>query len=454
MPKKPIFIHSLFRTGSTYVWNKFRQDDRYSCYYEPFNQFLSEISTERAYIWAYDSKATDEVRHPRITKNHLFEYKKLIKPGQKGIPFFKKSFSFDDYCKNDSNPGMKRYIDNLIHTAEAEGKTPVLQFNRSAFKIKWFKRYFPGSINIYLARNSHDQWHSYISMLEENSLDIFLIMDVLTAGINRNNQYFKRLGSYVHLVEFHSEKFYNEELIYRALLDVYSYDELYHIFYFIWLTALWESACHSDILIAIDLVSSDKLYNKKIIELLNKNNIEGIDFSDAKSSHYTEYKLESKKMEEIEGMVKSSIFQNHTIEERNYFLSKLSRKEKKIFYCNQRSFSRKKSSTFKIKDKDEVIIKLEHILKKFFDLYILKNSELEKIVIENDRKSKLISQRDEHIKRLTNKISTVQKDLTQTKQDLHKAKQNLDKVKNSYSYKVGKFVLFPLRMIKKFLEKK
>ena len=97
---------------------------------------------------------------------------------------------------------------------------------------------------------------------------------------------------------------------------------------------------------------------------------------------------------------------------------------------------------------------MEHIIKKFFDLYILKNSELEKIVIENDRKSKLISQRDEHIKRLKNKISTVQKDLTQTKQNLHNVKQNLYKVKNSYSYKVGKFVLFPLKMIKKILEKK
>ena len=114
MAVHPIFIHSLFRTGSTYVWNKFRQNKHYYCY----------------------STATARVRHPRITKNHLAEYEKLLQPNHRGIPFFKKSFSFDDYCNNDPNPDLKRYIDYLISGAAAEGKTPVLQFNRTAFRIK------------------------------------------------------------------------------------------------------------------------------------------------------------------------------------------------------------------------------------------------------------------------------------------------------------------------------
>jgi hypothetical protein len=450
MSKHPIFIHSLFRTGSTYIWNKFRQNPGNCCYYEPLNQFLSEISKENPYIWGYDSNATDKVRHPRITKNHLSEYENLLQPNQKGVPFFKKSFSFDDYCNNEPNPDLKKYIDNLINAAGAEGKIPVLQFNRTAFRIKWFKKYFPGSTGIYLVRNPRDQWQSCVSLLEDNSLDIFLIMDLLAAGLNRNNPWFKDLAPYIYLVEYHSDKFHDEELVYRILPDVYSYEELYLVFYYTWLSALWEGACNADILLSIDLLGADKSYYKRIIASLKEHGIEGIDFPDAQPRHYREYQLETGKMVEIEEIVHAIISRNRSLEERNDFLRKLSKKEKNFFNLNRQSFTKKNTGKLKIKTKHEVIIKLENILKNFFDLYVLKESELEELEKsgkENERKNKIISQKDEQIKELNLEISKVKGELIQTK-------QHLQKVKNSYSYRSGQFVLFPLRMIKKFIKKK
>jgi len=440
MSSHPIFIHSLFRTGSTYLWNKFRQNDKYDCYYEPLNQFLSEISKEKPYIWGYDSHATDKAGHPRITKNHLAEYEKLLQPNQKGIPFFKKAFSFDDYCNNSPNPDLKKYIDHLIHAADEEGKRPVLQFNRTAFRIKWFKTYFPGSTNIYLVRNPRDQWQSYISMFEDNNLDIFLIMDLLASGLNRNNPWFKGLAPYIYLVEYHSDKFHDEELVYRILRDVYSYEELYLIFYYTWLSALWEGACNADILFSIDLLVEDKFYYKQIIASLKKHDINGIDFPDVQPRHYQEYQLETGKMVEIEEMVCAIISRNHRPEERNDFLRKLSPKEKDFFNLKRQSFTKKNIGQLKRKTKDEVIIKLENILKKAFDRYVLIESELKNVRKENDRKNKVISQKDEQIKELN--------------LELIQTKHHLQKVKNSYSYRVGRFVLYPFRMIKKLIKKK
>lgn len=461
MSRNPIFIHSLFRTGSTYAWSKFRQHEKYRCYYEPFNQFLAEINPGKPYIWAYDNDSTDKVRHPRITKDHLFEYRQLFQPNQKGVPFFKKSFGFDDYCNNSSNPDLKKYIDNLINVAAEEGKTPVLQFNRTAFRIKWFKKYFPGSTNIYLVRNPRDQWQSYISMREDNNLDIFLIMDLLAAGLNRNNAWFKDLAPYIYLLEYHSDKFHDEESVYRTLLDVYSYEELYLIFYYTWLAALWEGAFNADILLSIDLLGEDKSYYKQIIASLKEHDIEGIDFTDAKPRHYREYKLETGKMNEIEEMVHAIISRNHRLEERNDFLGKLSKKEKNFFNLNRQSFTKKNTGKLKIKTKDDVIIKLENIHKKIFDLYVIKESKPGRIGKGNHRKNKVISQKDEQInaQRRNNserdtRIKELNLEILKLDNELRQTKQHLQKVKNSYSYKLGKFVLFPLRTIKKIIKKK
>ena len=442
MQNKPVFIHSLFRTGSTYLWNKFRQKKEYYCYYEPFNQFLSGISLERPFAWSHENEATGRVGHPDMTQNQLFEYKKLLEPGHTGVPLFKKSFGFDDYCRNEPHPDMKKYIDFLIRGAEEEGKIPVLQFNRSALRTRWFKKYYPGSVNIYLVRNPRDQWQSYVSLAEEQNLDIFLIMDLMTAGKNRHTSYFKSLASYVYLVEFHAEEFRHEEVVYRALLDTYTSDELYFIFYFTWLTALWENACHVDIILSIDLLASDKRYAERAAATLEQNDITGrsataaadvskgysaqkkssqknkisehsstgIDLSDARPRRYPEHKLPARRMDDIEKMVKSLISRDHGSEKRDFFLSKLSREEKKFFNLSPKSLSAKKTTVFKTQGEDERVKKLESLMNRFLHLYV---------------------------RALEEKGKTQQ------------LQQTLIRIKKSYSFRVGKLILSPFRLIKK-----
>jgi hypothetical protein len=152
-------------------------------------------------------------------------------------------------------------------------------------------------------------------------------------------------------------------------------------------------------------------------------------------------------MVEIEEMVHAIISRNHRLEERNDFLGKLSKKEKNFFNLNRQSFTKKNTGKLKIKTKNDVIIKLGNIYKKIFDLYVIK----EKIISQKDEQINLqrrkISERDTRIEELNLEISKIKNELIQTK-------QHLQKVKNSYSYRLGKFVLFPLRTIKKIIKKK
>ncbi|MEA3115191.1 MAG: hypothetical protein QOG58_4990, partial [Caballeronia sp.] len=45
LTKSPLFLHSLFRSGSTYLFEKFRRTDRFYCYQEPCNEALIDLDT-------------------------------------------------------------------------------------------------------------------------------------------------------------------------------------------------------------------------------------------------------------------------------------------------------------------------------------------------------------------------------------------------------------------------
>lgn len=413
--KQPIFIHSLFRTGSTYLWNAFRQQEDTYCYYEPFNQFLSRIDVDRPYVWGDSQAATGKVRHPRLARNQLYEYKKLLRPGKQGVPYFKKSFSFDDYCNNEPDPDRKKYIDHLLHGAAEEGKTPVLQFNRSALRAKWFKANYPASLHIYLARSPRDQWQSYVSLAEEQGLDIFLIMDLMIAGKSKSAPYFKNLAPYVYLASFDSPGFPQEEQAYRSLLGTYSYEELYFIFYFIWFTALWENVIHSDILLSIDLLNSDAAYTRQVLDILAGHGIAGVDLSGAAARHYSGYKLDPEKTAHIEASVRAIISRDRDSRERDHFLSKLSPAEKELFDLGEESLTSRNDAILEPLSKDAVIKKQEAVI-----------GQLLQSNIKLDEKNN----------------------------ELELAEQALRRTRNSYSYKAGKLLLFPFRMLKKLFNVK
>src|ERR671916_606203 len=69
-PKRPaVFIHSSWRTSSTWFWQKFRTLPTTLCFYEPFNPQLSIISRETAATldpksWKLDSGIPIASGHP------------------------------------------------------------------------------------------------------------------------------------------------------------------------------------------------------------------------------------------------------------------------------------------------------------------------------------------------------------------------------------------------------
>jgi hypothetical protein len=141
-----IIITARFRSGSTLLWNLFRNMEGCTSYYEPFN--------ERRW---FDPQTRGRRMDPthRKAEEYWREYEGLQILGQ----YFREEWN-DRHLFMDAqswDPAMKRYIELLIEHARGR---PVLQFNRLDFRLPWIRHYFPRAKILHLFRHPRDQWCS------------------------------------------------------------------------------------------------------------------------------------------------------------------------------------------------------------------------------------------------------------------------------------------------------
>ncbi len=499
MKEKPIFLHSLFRTGSTYLWNKFRQVDRYYCFYEPLHQVMAKLTPENiTYMMTRDFKA---VHHPELEKYYLFEYKSLLKEGQTGIPYFKKGFSYDQFCLNDENPEFKQYIDYLIDGSR--GKIPVLKFTRTAFRSKWFKKNYPDSLNIYLVRNPRDQWQSYYDLFRRTNYSGFFLMDLIIASLNKDSEDFLPLSRNIPLVCYRHPQQDKENDFYRIALSIYPDEEKYFIFYYTWFNAFLKNALQSDLIIDINRLTEDPVYNEEITLFLKGYGITDINFSDAEIEEYSSYALSPEIMAKIEEEVRHISLPSFTEEQINRFFVEFVPEDWAYFHFDKEYFSRLKKreippDLYSIRARIE---KMEKVVALFTDGWFdqakkkkkpdtpaaqkelaeidedretefINNCLVEKDLIiyrkdaELQRKDLLLSGKNSqlnrqnitiaekesdilhHVDELQKKHSLLkekEKDIVKREQQLLQMERHLERILNSWTYRTGKAIVFPAK---------
>jgi hypothetical protein len=305
MKARPVFIHALFRTGSTYIWNKFRQLPGHVCYYEPFHQLL--VGVTRDNVQDALTRNFKAAGHPELDRHYLYEYEALLQPETPGVPFFMKELSFDWFCQasGEAHPGQKKYIDFLIRACGS--RVPLFQFNRTALRSAWFQSAYPRSLNIYLYRDPRDQWQSYAALQSRTGFDVFFIMDVMALSKNRDNPRIRPLREALPLLAYHAADHAEEESFYRVLSQAYGEKEKYFIFYYLWLLALIENAAHADALWDINALADDPAYRAKVQRWLEARKAGSLDFSDCHITRYSCFPLPAAAMQEIEARVQGLI---------------------------------------------------------------------------------------------------------------------------------------------------
>lgn len=458
MTQKPIFIHSMFRTGSTYLWSKFRKNDRYYCYYEPLHHVLTQVTPEN--IDEMLTRDFEAVHHPVLESYYLQEYIPLLKENQIGVPFFKKEFSYDQFCNNNENPQLIEYIDSLIKYPI--GKIPVLKFNRTAFRAKWFKQFYKNALNLYLIRSPRDQWQSYIELHKRTAYHDFFLMDLLAVNANYNHPDFAPLSKIVPLFPFNNSNPEKEFLFYKHLLPNYSEEERYFIFYYIWFDALLKNIINSDFIVDINLLTQDKSYREKIENLFQERGYMGVNFQDAKIERYSHYCLPSDKFDKIEENVRALIISYMSNEQIDTLFNAL---QLHPIPC----FSYTKEYFYKIKNTPQEYQPLDHLkriemLRKIISFFIDESLEqfekiksLEEQLLEKNIKSVIDPgtsiDKKESLKDFVKKLQSKGIEIHQIHQYISTLEHQLHKTRNSYSYKFGRMLLSPFITFKSWIDK-
>lgn len=265
----PIFIHSLFRAGSTYLFNVFRRSDlSYWCYQEPEHEFLIHLNDDADELLKTGSDLARELRHPALSKPYFWEFHQ-VNEVLSGL--FQKSFSYDDFFVAASSglpEDQSRYFGLLIGTAKG---LPVLQFCRSAGRIGALKETFGGR-HIHLWREPRNQWWSFKI---HNYFDLTVQLTYNARGLP---PVLKEARHLCGIVEFHSDDI--EEEFEHARKHPLGAAANYFAFYALWLYAYLEGEKYADVTISIDRLSIDKAYQEKILQSLALLAIDGLDFSD------------------------------------------------------------------------------------------------------------------------------------------------------------------------------
>lgn len=176
----PIFIHSSFRTGSTWLWSKFRENQNTYCYYEIFNNILLSIDAETIQI----SSSTWNSHHPPGPP-YFIEFGPLLKGS--GIAGFDRDMAIDDFFLKASGDldrltKTRDYLLSLVDLAQSKGRVPVLSCTRSIGRVDVIRKLIGGS-HILLKRKLFNQWISYSNQaLNGNCFFLGQIVNSISVG--------------------------------------------------------------------------------------------------------------------------------------------------------------------------------------------------------------------------------------------------------------------------------
>lgn len=168
----PIFIHSMFRSGSTYIFERFRrsEDPPYFCFQEPLNEAVYLNRNTRAQLQAIGSTGdlSRLLRHPEMDRPYFAELCDIYPAWVDTVRFDQ---SYDRAFDTTASEASLGFFRSIIAAAAAR---PVIQECRTVYRAGMYKKSL-GGVCIHLWRNPWDQWWSYKSTSYFDTVNQLLI---------------------------------------------------------------------------------------------------------------------------------------------------------------------------------------------------------------------------------------------------------------------------------------
>ena len=241
-----VFISSRFRSGSTLLWNIFRQTGTCTSLYEPFN--------ERQWF-------NPQLRGNHVDDSHrgVYDYWSEYNGMQELIDLYDERWINENLLmtKKSWDPSMKSFLERMI---ELSPKRPALQFNRIDLRLPWLKHQFPNAKFLHLYRNPRDQWCSFLTNPELMNKD-----DVQTT----------------YQDAFYLDVWCNDLSKYYPFLSKLNTEHPYQRFYYLWKLSYLFGLEYCDHNISFEQLMSDPVNElQKMFSVIKLDNIPSQDLLD------------------------------------------------------------------------------------------------------------------------------------------------------------------------------
>jgi len=269
MTAGPIFVHSLFRSGSTYLFEVFRRSPAgYWCYQEPLNEYLRHATDAPDRLLEITSRDGSLLRHPALDKPYFWEFYQVR---DAIAPLFRKELSYDGFFASTDSSAFRNlvpYLRALIDTAQGR---PFFQCCRTTGRSAALREAFAGT-HVHLWRNPHDQWWSYQvgDYFNATTQRIFNAADLPPPLV--------AVKAICRIADFHDDDI-DKELAHDRNHRLEARED-YVSFYALWLYSMLACEPTADLSVNIDALTTSAAYRQSVLDTLASIGIRDLNFSD------------------------------------------------------------------------------------------------------------------------------------------------------------------------------
>lgn len=301
--RQPVFVHSLFRSGSTYIFHAFRRaGSKYFCYHEPIHEIVlsAKDTPENLLLLSGKGEEQQELRHPEMDLPYFDE---LYRTHPKWCDKIVNDIIYADYFGMHAFDQTAEYLNVLIEAAKGR---PIINECRTTLRISPLKERL-GGLHILLWRNPWDQWWS------NKTTDYFDTANQIILNTPSHPEVISILKQAISFQKCDKEDVMEQLDFYKRRRP--SVDDSYLTFFTLWCLTLIEGIRSADLMINIDKLSSSKNYRKSILEQLSEHGLNDIDFSDCCAPCSTYGEKDQRFFRPHEKMVKAWLTQTAFAEE-------------------------------------------------------------------------------------------------------------------------------------------
>lgn len=282
-----VFIHSSFRTASTWLWNRFRQNPDVYGFYEIYNGLLGTLRQEdvpryRTIGWRSN--------HPDM-EPYFLEYAPLLRTDG-GVEGYSDTMMLKAFIPLDGINGSiadaeRAYVEKLIGFSVAKNRVAVLSDPRSLGRMRSLKRIF-GGWHIFSYRSLVRQWLSYLDQARAgNPYFIGTLLD--TIRYNLHDDFLRALNNELSLPSCADQ----------VLQDAAAREAVFRAFFGLHIYLYMSAADCADQKIDIGRLARDVPYRAETEETIRLNTGLRVHLGDAKESAIAPFQFSRREIDRL-----------------------------------------------------------------------------------------------------------------------------------------------------------